>query len=67
MINSDAKKEFDSNSRISYGAFGHTEDDFQAVRGETDENKFVKSLIQENEEVEVEAEKIIKQLQQDAG
>ena len=67
MINSDAKKEFDSNSRISYGVFGHNEEDFQTVRGETDENKFVKSLKQDNEEVEAEAEKIIKQLQQEAG
>ncbi len=51
MICHDAKKEFDLSSRFGYGVFGHADEDFLAVRGELDENKFVAGLRNENEEI----------------
>lgn len=58
MIYRDAKKEFDPLSQIGYGLFGHAEEDFQAVRGALDDNKFVRSLENENREINAEVAEI---------
>jgi carbonic anhydrase/acetyltransferase-like protein (isoleucine patch superfamily) len=50
MIRKDAEKEFDQNSRIGYGSIGgdaYRAQDFEAVRGSYDRNKFVLSLQEE--------------------
>ena len=55
MILKDAEKEFDQNSRIGFGIDGNEEtkkDDFSAVRGTYEDNKFVIKLREENEEIE---------------
>ncbi len=53
MILSDAAKEFDAASRIGYGLDGDEEivdQDFEAVRGNFDDNKFTTSIRQEIEQ-----------------
>ena len=55
MILSDARKEFDANSMISFGLDGDEtvkKSDFENVRGSYDENSFVKGLLKDNEEIE---------------
>jgi len=62
MILNDAVKEYDSNSRISFGIDGGLDErnrDFEAVIGKYEENKFVKELIDENKTIEEKAEKLI--------
>lgn len=51
MIQHDAKKEFDPTSRIGYGVYGNTDEDFEAVRGSLEENRFVKGLIEDNKSI----------------
>ncbi|MCB0551108.1 MAG: DUF4954 family protein [Phaeodactylibacter sp.] len=54
MILKDAEKEFDLNSRIGFGVDGGEEvqaADFVAVRGNFEENAFVRKLRAENEEI----------------
>ncbi|MFO8030213.1 MAG: DUF4954 family protein [Cyclonatronaceae bacterium] len=62
MIYHDAKKEFDPTAQIGYGVFGEPEEDFRAVRGELDENKFVTGLMKENNEIAERVEKVIKEI-----
>lgn len=55
LILSDAKKEFDANSMITFGIDGGREtatEDFKEVRGTFEDNAFVKGLIKANEEAE---------------
>jgi NDP-sugar pyrophosphorylase family protein len=61
MILRDAEKEFDQTSKLGYGIDGGPEvreDDFRAVRGGFDTNKFVIGLKSESGEIEDEAERI---------
>ena len=62
MIYHDAKKEFDPTAQIGYGVFGEPEQDFRAVRGELDENKFVAGLMTENGEISAKVEKLMKEI-----
>jgi hypothetical protein len=65
LILADARKEFDQASRIGFGMDGdeHSrDDDFTAVRGTYDGNKFVRSLISENAAIEALAEETTKKL-----
>jgi hypothetical protein len=62
MILKDAEKEFDPGSKIGFGIDGDVEirdRDFQAVRGEYENNKFVKGLQQESKNIEEEADRLI--------
>ncbi len=55
MILKDAEKEFDSGSKIGFGLDGDNnarENDFLAVRGAYDKNKFVTGLQNESKEIE---------------
>ena len=66
MILSDAKKEFDANSKIGFGLGGdesvkHV--DFEEVRGDYENNSFVKGLHQENSEIETRAGDMIEKLE----
>jgi hypothetical protein len=61
MILKDAEKEFDPASRTGFGADGDTstrDDDFMAVRGAWEKNKFVSSLIAESSEIELRADRL---------
>lgn len=67
MILSDAKKEFDANSKIGFGLGGNDtvkNADFEEVRGNYDDNSFVKELHKENASIEVRAEEMIKKLEE---
>lgn len=62
MILKDAEKEFDPGSKIGFGIDGDADtinSDFQAVRGEYDNNKFVISVKRESNEIEEKAERLI--------
>jgi hypothetical protein len=62
MILKDAEKEFDPGSKIGFGIDGDADtrySDFQAVRGEYDDNKFVISLQKESNEIEEKADRLI--------
>ena len=62
LILTDSKKEFDQNSRISFGLDGSNEkrdEEFDIVRGTWEENSFVKELQEEIEEVEKKAETLL--------
>ncbi len=62
MILKDAEKEFDQISKIGFGIDGDEEirnKDFENVRGEYDENKFVLELRKESEEIVSEAVKVL--------
>ena len=62
MILKDAEKEFDPGSKFGFGIDGDIEtrdNDFQAVRGSYDKNKFVISLQKESKEIEVKADRLI--------
>jgi hypothetical protein len=66
MILSDAKKEFDANSKIGFGLGGDEtvkHADFEEVRGNYDENSFVKELHEENDEIEARASDMIQKLE----
>jgi hypothetical protein len=65
MIQSDAKKEFDSSSQIGFGNDGDEEVkklDFDQVRGEFDRNSFVLDIRKQNEEIENTADRWIARL-----
>ncbi|MFC2126500.1 DUF4954 family protein [Bacteroidota bacterium] len=62
LILTDSKKEFDQNSRISFGLDGDNDTrdkDFESVRGSWEENSFVKLLQQEIEDIEKKAEELL--------
>jgi len=62
MILKDAEKEFDSGSKLGFGVDGDVDtrdNDFQAVRGVYDKNKFVTSLQKESKEIEEKADRLI--------
>jgi hypothetical protein len=62
MILKDAEKEFDPGSKIGFGIDGDADtrdNDFQAVRGVYDKNKFVISLRKESHEIEEKADRLI--------
>jgi len=62
MILKDAEKEFDPGSSIGFGIDGDNNtrvNDFRAVRGEYDKNKFVTGLRKESIEIENEAKRLI--------
>lgn len=62
MIAQDAKKEFDSATKIGFGIDGDekTKDgDFEAVRGTFEGNKFVKELAKDSESVAAQAQKLL--------
>jgi hypothetical protein len=62
MILKDAEKEFDHSSKIGFGIDGDADtrdNDFQAVRGVFDKNKFVISLQKESKEIEEKADRLI--------
>ena len=66
MILSDAKKEVDANSKIGFGLGGDEavkNSDFEEVRGNYDENSFVKGLHIENVSIEARATDMIKKLE----
>ena len=69
MILGDAAKEFDNSSKIGFGVDGDEavrDQDFDAVRGVLDENKFIKGIKEEIEQTELKAAKLkdsIKSLQ----
>jgi len=59
MVLADTKKEFDPNSKIGYGLNGDEkiqDSDFEAVRGSFEENKFVRELLSENNDIVRQAE-----------
>lgn len=61
MTMKDAGKEFDANSKIGFGIDGDAairDQDFEAVRGDYETNKFVVGLQQENRDIEERAEKL---------
>ena len=51
MVMNDAQKEFEGNTKIGFGIDGNKDDDFRAVRGTFEENKFVKKLKVEMEKI----------------
>jgi len=62
MILKDAEKEFDPGSKLGFGIDGDAEirdRDFHAVRGEYENNKFVKGLQKESKDIEEEADRLI--------
>ncbi|HEX2869195.1 MAG TPA: DUF4954 family protein [Ignavibacteriales bacterium] len=59
MILKDAMREFDLSSKISYGVDGNKDEDFQAVRGSYEENKFIKQIREENLVIEERADKAL--------
>ena len=44
MVLTDAEKEFDDSVKIGFGIDGNREEDFKAVRGEFEDNSFVKNI-----------------------
>jgi len=66
MILSDAKKEFDANSKIGFGLGGDDsikDADFQAVRGNYEDNAFIKGLLENNTQIENKAQEILGKLE----
>jgi hypothetical protein len=66
MIMSDTKKEFDANSRIGFGLGGDelTRDaDFEQVRGNYEENSFIRGLQEDNSHIERTAREIIQEIE----
>jgi len=58
MILNDASKEYDSNSKIGFGIDGDeavVNQDFEAVRGIPDQNKFIVGINKEMEQIEKKA------------
>ena len=65
MILSDAQKEFDPTSQIGFGADGDEavrKADFEAVRGTSESNSFVKELEEEISRIEITANELIEKL-----
>jgi len=62
MVLSDAEKEFVGNTRTGFGIDGHRDEDFEAVRGSMETNKFVKKLKSELDEVTKRHQAIITKL-----
>ncbi|HLF33004.1 MAG TPA: DUF4954 family protein [Cyclobacteriaceae bacterium] len=65
MVLSDSRKEFDQSSKIGFGIDGDDavrDSDFNSVRGTYDDNKFVKSILEENKSIEAKAAEMIKSL-----
>jgi hypothetical protein len=61
----DAKKEFDVACRIGYGIDGDDavrEQDFEAVRGRYEDNKFVCALVEETRQAQAQADELIRRL-----
>ncbi|MCK5135579.1 MAG: DUF4954 family protein [Bacteroidales bacterium] len=61
MILNDAAKEYDSSSKIGFGIDGDdavVNQDFNAVRGNPEENKFIAGIKQEIDQIEEKAEKL---------
>ena len=66
LILLDTKKEFDANSRIGFGLGGDEairDADFEQVRGNYEENSFVRGLLEENNSIEHKASGIIQKLE----
>lgn len=63
MVSNDASKEFEGNVRLGFGIDGNPDQDFEAVRGTFESNKFVKQLKTSMGEVEVRYEKAKKAVQ----
>ncbi|MEA3463260.1 MAG: DUF4954 family protein [Bacteroidota bacterium] len=66
MILSDAGKEFDNSSKIGFGVDGNEEvrdQDFEAVRGVLDENKFIVGVREEMQQTEQKAAELKKLIQ----
>ncbi len=62
LVLADAAKEYDERSRIGFGADGgprEREADFLAVRGELDENPYVRQIKEESLQVEKDAETLL--------
>ena len=62
MILKDAEKEFDPGSKLGFGIDGDVDtrdNDFQAVRGVYENNKFVISLQKESKEIEEKANRVL--------
>jgi len=65
MILNDANKEFDSKSQIAYGIDGNEEirtKDFREVRGNFEDNGFVKEILAESEEIDRIASELLNKL-----
>ena len=65
LILLDARKEFDAASKIGFGIDGDqavVDADFQAVRGTFDDEKFVRGLRQEAENIQARAEALLARL-----
>ena len=66
MILKDAGKEFDQKSQIGFGMDGDDDvaiNDFTAVRGSFDDNKFVKETLADSEKITQTAQKWLRILQ----
>lgn len=63
MIMKDAMREFDAASKIGYGIDGNQDEDFEAVRGSYEGNKFIKQLREENAVFEERAQRALSVLQ----
>jgi hypothetical protein len=66
LILKDAEKEFDSGSKLGFGLDGDEnirEEDFKAVRGSYEDNKFVTGLQKESKEIEKKADRLIAMLE----
>jgi len=59
MVLTDAEKEFDDSVKIGFGIDGNKEEDFRAVRGEFDNNSFVKNIRELIEGVEKDYENLM--------
>lgn len=58
MVLGDAKKEFEGNTRTGFGIDGNQDEDFAAVRGTMETNKFVKGLVESKKTTEDNAAKM---------
>jgi len=60
MVRSDAEKEFDNSTRLSFGIDGSRDLDFEAVRGTFEDNAFVKKLEKEIIDIDRKYAEVIK-------
>ncbi|HMB01243.1 MAG TPA: DUF4954 family protein [Spirochaetota bacterium] len=60
MVLTDAGKEFEGDVRIGFGIDGNCDADFEAVRGKFADNKFIKKLHSDLEEIENNYNRLIK-------
>ena len=66
MILKDAEKEFDKSSRIGFGNDGDeaiANADFDNIRGNYEDNKFVKGIREDSEKIQVKADKLIAEIE----